>query len=248
MTAATAPTPMRTRARPLIGLSTYVEQARWGAWDLQAALVPDAYPRWLRAAGGLVAMLPPDDPGRAGEVVAAIDALVVPGGPDLAPDLYQARRHPRTGPPASLRDTWEIALIRAALDQGTPLLGVCRGAQLLNVALGGTLEQHLPDRVGHDDHCPLTGAFARHTVRVAPGTLLDAIAPGVLDVPTYHHQAVLGLGEGVRAVAHAEDGTIEAIELPGRDFALGVQWHPEAADDVRLATALVAAGAARTRR
>lgn len=232
------------RRRPLIGLSTYREQARWGSWDLPADLVPHGYVRWLRSGGGAVTLLPPDAPGAADEAVAGIDALVVPGGPDVAPARYGARRHPRTGPPAPDRDDWELALIGAALRRGIPLLGVCRGAQLLNVARGGTLEQHTPDRVGHDGHGGgAPGVFGRHAVHPLPGTRLAGILPGPLDVPTYHHQSVGRLGTDLRPAAHAADGTVEAVELPGAAFVVGVQWHPEADDDPRLARALVAAAA-----
>ncbi|PJM95316.1 gamma-glutamyl-gamma-aminobutyrate hydrolase family protein [Streptomyces sp. CB01373] len=222
--------------KPLIGVSTYLEsRASWGVWELPAALLPAGYPRLVQAAGGIAAMLPPDDPSHAASVVARLDGLVVAGGPDVEPERYGAEREPRTGPPARERDAWELALIRAALVSGTPLLGICRGMQLLNVALGGTLVQHI------DGHTEDVGVFGAHPVTPVAGTRYAAVVPEETYVPTYHHQAVDRLGEGLRASAHATDGTVEAVELPGDRFALGVQWHPEMGEDVRVMTALVRA-------
>jgi len=226
--------------RPLIGASTYLEAgARWGVWELEAALLPAGYPRLVQRAGGLVAMLPPDAPEHAAATVARLDGLVVAGGPDVEPVRYGAVPDPRTGPPARARDTWELALIEAALAAHVPLLGICRGMQLLNVALGGTLVQHV------DGHAEVPGVFGRHPVKPVPGTVYGDIAPEETSVPTFHHQAVDRLGEGLLASAHAADGTVEAVELPGPDWALGVQWHPEMGEDVRVMRALVSAAALR---
>jgi putative glutamine amidotransferase len=220
---------------PLIGISTYLETSvKWGVWDLPAALLPAAYPQLVQASGGIAAMLPPDDPAQAAQVVDRLDAVVIAGGPDVDPLRYGAGRDPRTGPPATARDGWELALIGAALDSGTPLLGICRGMQLLNVALGGTLVQHL------DGHAVTVGAFGSHPVTAVPGTRCAAIMPEVAEVPAYHHQAVDRLGEGLRVSAYAADGTVEAVELPTA-WALGVQWHPEMGTDLRFVQALVAA-------
>ncbi|MBY8842759.1 gamma-glutamyl-gamma-aminobutyrate hydrolase family protein [Streptomyces sp. SP2-10] len=223
--------------RPLIGVSTYLESAaRWGVWELDAVLLPAGYPRLVQRAGGLAFLLPPDGPERAAEAVARLDGLVVAGGPDVDPARYGAERSPRTGPPAPERDAWELALIGAALAAGVPLLGVCRGMQLLNVALGGTLVQHL------DGHAEAVGVFGGHPVKPLPGTLYGGIVPEEVTVPTYHHQAVERLGEGLVPSAYAADGTVEAVELPAdRGWVLGVQWHPEMGEDPRLMRALVTA-------
>ncbi|MFF7093576.1 gamma-glutamyl-gamma-aminobutyrate hydrolase family protein [Streptomyces rubradiris] len=224
-------------ARPLIGVSTYLESgARWGVWELEAVLLPAAYPRLVQRAGGLALLLPPDAPERAAAALAPLDGLVVAGGPDVDPARYGAERSPRTGPPAPERDAWELALIEAALAAGVPLLGVCRGMQLLNVALGGTLVQHL------DGHAERVGVFGGHPVKPVPGTLYGGIVPEELTVPTYHHQAVERLGAGLVPSAYAADGTVEAVELPAdRGWVLGVQWHPEQSEDLRVMRALVTA-------
>ncbi|MFJ9351994.1 gamma-glutamyl-gamma-aminobutyrate hydrolase family protein [Streptomyces sp. NPDC101237] len=225
--------------RPLIGVSTYLEAGtRWGVWELEAALLPAGYPRLVQRAGGLAALLPPDDPRHATAAVARLDGLVIAGGPDVEPVRYGAAPDPRTGRPARDRDAWELALIDAALAAGTPLLGICRGMQLLNVALGGTLVQHI------DGHAEVPGVFGHHGVKPVPGTRYAATVPEETDVPTFHHQAVDRLGAGLLPSAHAADGTVEAIELPeGRGWVLGVQWHPEMGEDLRVMRALVAAAA-----
>ncbi len=185
-------------------------------------------------------MLPPDDPERAVETVARLDGLVIAGGPDVEPVRYGAEREPRTGPPAPERDAWELALIEAALASRIPLLGICRGMQLLNVALGGTLVQHV------DGHAEVVGVFGGHPVKPVPGTRYAGIVPEETSVPTYHHQAVDRLGTGLVPSAYAADGTVEAVELPsGEGWVLGVQWHPEMGEDERVMRALVEAAAAR---
>ncbi|MER5946063.1 gamma-glutamyl-gamma-aminobutyrate hydrolase family protein [Streptomyces sp. NPDC001904] len=223
-------------SRPLIGISTYLEKkASWGVWEMPATLLPAGYPQLVQSSGGLAATVPPDDAKHAPSVVARLDGLIIAGGPDVAPERYKAERDPRTGPSAEERDTWELALIRAALTSGTPLLGVCRGMQLLNVALGGTLTQHI------DGHVEETGVFGRHTVTPVPGTRYGDLVPEPSDVPTYHHQAVDRLGRGLVASAHAADGTVEAVELPGMSWVIGVQWHPEMGEDKRVTEGLVRA-------
>ncbi|OIJ92427.1 gamma-glutamyl-gamma-aminobutyrate hydrolase family protein [Streptomyces colonosanans] len=225
--------------RPLIGVSTYLEAgARWGVWELEAALLPAGYPRLVQRAGALAAMLPPDDPVHAAAAVARLDGLVIAGGPDVEPVRYGARPDPRTGPPSRARDAWELALIEAALTAGIPLLGICRGMQLLNIAVGGTLVQHI------DGHTKAPGAFGRHPVKPVPGTRYADAVPEETSVPTYHHQSVDRLGKGLVASAHAADGTVEAIELASAGWVLGIQWHPEMGEDVRVMRALVRAASA----
>jgi putative glutamine amidotransferase len=222
-------------SKPLIGVTTYLEPATWGVWHMPAAVLPAGYSRLVQAAGGLATLLPPDDPALAESVVARLDGLVIAGGADVEPVRYGATPDPRTGPPARDRDAWELALIRAALAAGTPLLGICRGLQLLNVELGGTLVQHLEGHTGG------TGAFGQHTVKPVPGTRYAEIVPEESSVPTYHHQSVERLADGLTASAHAEDGTVEAVELAGARWVLAVQWHPEAGEDTRVMSALVRA-------
>ncbi|MGW5652373.1 gamma-glutamyl-gamma-aminobutyrate hydrolase family protein [Streptomyces humi] len=224
--------------RPLIGVSTYLEAGtRWGVWELPAALLPAGYPRLVQRAGGLAAMLPPDDPEHAAAAVGRLDGLVIAGGPDVEPVRYGAEPGPRTGRPDRPRDAWELALIDAALAARLPLLGICRGMQLLNVALGGTLVQHI------DGHAETPGVFGHHPVKPVPGTLYAGTVPEETSVPTFHHQAVDRLGTGLVASAVAtDDGTIEAVELPAEHgWVLGVQWHPEMGEDLRVMRALVTA-------
>jgi len=232
--------------KPLIGLSSYAEPARWAAWHAPAALLPLNYAEQVAAADGIPVLLPPV-PGIAA-AVGRLDALVLTGGGDIDPAAYGAAPHPRTGSVNAARDRAELDLLAAALAGGLPVLGICRGLQLLNVACGGTLHQHLAD-LGADggaDHTPQPGTFGRHPVRVAAGSRLADIWPedGPLLVPTAHHQAIDRLGTGLTATAWAADGIIEAAELTGGEhhpFVLAVQWHPEAGDDPRLLQALVAA-------
>lgn len=224
----------------LVGITTYVDRARWGVWDMPAALLPAGYVRMVQQAGALAVMLPPDRAEAAAEVVGRVDAVIVAGGPDVDPAEYGQARDDRTGAAAPERDVWEAAVIRAALELGTPLLGVCRGMQLLNVVLGGTLAQHI------DGHTGTPGVFGEHRVTPVDGTLLARLTPEPHAVPTYHHQAVDRLGTGLTVSARADDGTVEAVETAaaagaGDRFVLGVQWHPEAGTDRRLVQGLLAA-------
>jgi putative glutamine amidotransferase len=232
--------------KPVIGLSSYAEPARWAAWHAPAALLPLNYAEQVAAAGAVPVLLPPV-PGIA-DAVARLDGLVLTGGGDIDPAAYGAAPHPRTGRPNPERDRAELDLLAAALAAGRPVLGICRGLQLLNIARGGTLHQHLADLGPATDrgHTPEPGTFGSHPVRVAAGSLLAEIleADRPFAVPTAHHQAIDRLGSGLTATAWAADGIIEAAELTDGDhhpFVLAVQWHPEASDDPRLFKALVAA-------
>lgn len=231
--------------KPLIGISVYLAEVDWGPWTKRpVTLLPARYLELVKQAGGHALLLPPDVPESAPELLAPLDALVISGGHDVNPALYGEPAGPHTGEPVNDRDAWEAALLRAALAAELPLLGICRGMQLLNVVCGGTLHQHLPDldRPGHVGAAP--GEYGSHLVRPLPGTLLAGLLPEpALDVPTQHHQAVDRLGEGLRVGALAEDGTVEAVE--GTGFTLGVQWHPEQGEDLRVMRALVAAAQAR---
>jgi gamma-glutamyl-gamma-aminobutyrate hydrolase PuuD len=228
--------------RPIIGITTYLVPASWGAWTMEAALVPADYVRGVTAAGGAPLLVPPGSP--LPETLAAVDGLVFSGGSDLDPELYEAEAHPETNGVIRERDDFELELMRAALDRDIPVLGICRGSQVLNIALGGDLEQHVPDRVGSDVHKEVNGVFADHDVAVLEGTRLASILDDRHDVKSHHHQGFGRLGSGLREAARAPDGTVEALEDPARRFTLGVLWHPEAGEDMALFRALVAEAAA----
>lgn len=227
--------------RPLIGITCRVTQARWGPWDLPAALLPRDYVDAVTRYGARTVILPPDDTDA--DIVDVLDGLVVAGGVDIDPARYGAERHPATEPPQPERDAGELLLVQAAAARDLPVLGICRGAQLLAVAAGGRLVQHLPDLVGSDLHRPAAGVPGWHGARFAPGSLVAAAVGETLTVNTYHHQAIVDAGT-LTVTGWAEDGTVEAVEDPSRRFLLGVQWHPEATDDCRVYAALV--GAARS--
>jgi len=232
---------------PVIGISAYREQARWGKWETDAVVLPHRYPDRVAKAGGIPVLLPPV-PGIS-EVMGRLDGLVLSGGGDIDPAGYGAEPHPETTSVRPHRDAAEAELLSAAIRRGLPVLGICRGLQVINVAMGGSLHQHLPDVVGHHGHASAPGSYGAHPVRVKDGSQLAGILgrTQVDEVPTQHHQAVQRLGDGLTAVAWSDDGLIEAVELdtPGCPFTVAVQWHPEAGDDLSLFHALVAA--ARTR-
>ena len=219
-------------ARPLIGVCAAVEPASFGVWkDEPAVLLPLSYARAVHGAGGMMAMLPPDrhsteDPD---ELLDRLDALVLGGGADIDPETQGVEAHPETVGSNPDRDHFEIALARAALERGIPLLGVCRGMQILNVACGGTLDQHIPERLRHERHRPVPGAWAEHDVRIEAGSLA-ATAAGTqsLTVKSHHHQGVDRIGEPLDPSAWAtDDDSVEAIESADGEFVLGVLWHPE---------------------
>jgi len=212
----------------------------------EAALLPVPYVRSVERAGGVPVLVPPLDGLRGVEaLLRGLDGIVLAGGGDVDPGVYGAERHAETGPPQPHRDRFELALVRAAVDADLPFLAICRGMQVLNVARGGALVQHLPEAVGHERHSPTPGRVARHRVQISATSALGKILGEESDVPTYHHQAVSRLGKGLTAVAWAADQVIEAVELQGHRFGLGVQWHPEEGDDRRLFEALVAEAAGR---
>jgi putative glutamine amidotransferase len=218
--------------RPLIGVCAAVEPASFGVWkDEPATLLPLSYSRAIHGAGAMMAMLPPDrraaeDPG---QLLDRIDALVLGGGADIDPDAQGVEAHPETVGTNPDRDRFEIALALGALERGMPLLGVCRGMQVLNVACGGTLDQHIPERLGHEIHRPVPGSWAEHEVRIRPGSLVaEAAGTDRLTVKSHHHQGVDRIAENLTPSAWAtDDESVEAIESGDGGFALGVLWHPE---------------------
>jgi len=224
--------------RPVIGITTYVTQARWSYWDREVALVPAAYVRAVECVGGRPLLVPPSEDGL-DETLAAVDGLLFSGGSDLDPELYDQEPHDETFGVVRERDRAELALLEAALARDMPVLAVCRGSQVLNVARGGDLVQHLPDLVGDEKHKHTPGTFADHDVTLEEGTRLAALLGDRAPVKSHHHQGIGRLGRGLRAAAHAEDGIIEAVEDPAHRFALGVLWHPEAGEDMKLFEELV---------
>jgi putative glutamine amidotransferase len=236
--------------RPVIGICTAIERAKWSVWDQPAALLALGYVEAVQRAGGMVAMLPPDplvseDPDQA---LALLDGLILAGGADIDPSSYGQEAHPETVGTVPERDAFEIALTRAAIERDLPLLGICRGMQLINIALGGTLLQHLPERYGHHEHRRVPGSFegAEHDVILSEGSLV-ARATGEIQHMTksHHHQGVERLGDGlVVSGVSTLDQLSEAIELPEAQFVLGVQWHPEADVASTIVRALVDAAAA----
>ena len=230
--------------RPVIGISCYVEPASWGPWaDVSCALLPVAYVTKIEQAGGVVMIIPPRvdaDEDVAAEVLGRLDGLVIAGGVDVDPQRYAAERHPSVQASRADRDATELVLASVAGRTGIPLLGICRGMQVMAVAAGGTLEQHVPDRVGHDDHSPEVAVYGNHVVDTVPGTRLAAMLGPRTSVPSYHHQAV-HTHPGFASAAWAPDGTLEAMEDPAAAFRVGIQWHPEVGEDLRLFEALVRA-------
>jgi putative glutamine amidotransferase len=231
---------MLSGMRPLIGITTYVTSAKWGVWDAETALLPATYVESVEAAGGRPLLLPPSDDGIA-ETLDAIHGLVLPGGTDLGPQLYGQEPHEETYGVVPERDRAELSLLQGALERELPVLAICRGSQVLNVARGGDLVQHLPEVVGHERHKEQPGVFGDHDVRIDAGSRLGELVGGHAPIKSHHHQGFGRLGDGLRDVAWADDGTVEAIEDPARPFVLGVLWHPEAGEDKALFHALVEA-------
>ena len=237
------------QGRPVVGICAAVTDARWGVWHQRAALLPLAYIKHIQQADGIALMLPPDSGFESSpdEVLQLLDGLILAGGTDIDPCEYDTDRHPETGRSVPERDHAELALARRAVDLDMPVLGICRGMQVMNVAFGGTLVQHLPDELGHESHRPTPGSFEKsdHAVRLVEGSLAAAATGELLhDCKTHHHQGLDQLGTGLVATAWAEDGMVEAAELDA-PFVLGVQWHPEAGADPALFRALVLSAAQR---
>jgi putative glutamine amidotransferase len=228
--------------KPLIGVTTYREQSRWGLWHEQADVLHAVYSRSIEAAGGVAVLLPPGDPSGAATVVARLDGLIIAGGADVEPAQYGAEPHERTVGWREDRDAWELALLDAAAAAGRPVLGICRGMQVMAVHGGGSLDQHTPDLVGGDQHSPGGDEFGVIDVDVLPGTLLRRAVGDKSSVHCHHHQSVRE-HPGFVPAAHAADGVLEAMEDPGRPFWLAVQWHPERLEDAGLFRALVDAAA-----
>ena len=237
----------RAEPRPLIGLTTYLEQAQTGVWDVPASFLPKVYFEAVTRAGGIAVLLPPQpvDADIAEQVLAGLDGLIITGGKDVDPARYGQEPHAETDEPRLDRDAWEDALLTAAIDTGVPFLGICRGAQLLNVARGGTLLQHLPDVLGSTRYNLGEGNFNDNEVAVEGESTLASIVGDTLVGKSYHHQAIDRVGDGLVVTARSDDGTIQAVELEGSTFGVGVQWHPEQdVDDIRLFEGLVDAARA----
>jgi putative glutamine amidotransferase len=232
---------------PVIGVSTYVARVSWGGWERPGAVLPESYYELVASAGGRPLLLPPLRTAPSGpefgadEVIALLDGLVLTGGGDVDPAAYGEAPAPEVVGVSAVRDGSERALLAAALRAGLPVLAVCRGLQILNVERGGTLHQHLPDVIGHDAHRRAPFVFGEVKVATEPETLTSSVFGPSTVVRCSHHQAINHLGSGLIATAHADDGVIEAVELSGLPFVLGVQWHPEEAGDERPFAALVAA-------
>jgi len=227
-----------------VGITTYAEPiVSWGHWTLPAALIPLAYVRSVEQAGGRPLLVPPSENGVA-ETLDVLDGIVFSGGSDVDPERYGAEPHPETGHLRPERDDAELALLQGALERDMPVLAICRGSQLLNVARGGDLVQHLPEIVGDDKHKVTPGLFATHDVAVEPESRLGSLIGSAARVESHHHQGIGRVGEGLDVVAYADDGTAEAVEDRNGRFTLGVLWHPEEGADLRLFEALVAQAAA----
>jgi gamma-glutamyl-gamma-aminobutyrate hydrolase PuuD len=225
--------------KPLIGVTTYAsEGVTMGAWDFAAAVVPLSYTRAIELAGGRPLLVPPQADA-VEETLGALDALLLSGGEDVDPSHYGAVAHPETQDVHAERDRAELALLEAALARDMPVLAVCRGSQVLNVARGGDLVQHLPEVVGDEKHKHTPGLFADHDVRVDAGSRLGGVLGDRAPVKSHHHQGFGRVGEGLREVAWAEDGVVEALEDPSKRFAVGVLWHPEEGEDFALFATLV---------
>ncbi len=233
---------------PVVALTTYLERATQGVWDVPAAFLPRQYVEAVTASGAAAVLLPPqaDPEPAAAAVLDGLDGLILTGGVDVQPELYGAARHPLTDPARPDRDAWELALLRGARERGIPVFGICRGLQVINVAFGGSLHQHLPEALGTERYRLGGGVFAENTVRITDGTrLAGLLGAGEYVVHSYHHQGVDRVGTGLAVTARTDDGLVQGLELPGDEYLVAVQWHPEEnAADRRLFLGLVAAASA----
>lgn len=223
-------------SRPVIGIAGYREQARWNIWDTDATVIQQSFVRGVTEAGGRPVVLPPDD--RDADVLDRLNGLLLPGGADIDPARFGQDRHPATDRARPDRDAGELLLLRAALDRDLPVLGVCRGLQLLALLYGGTLHQHLPDVLGHSGHLPREGVLGEHEVTFTAGSRAAAVYGRSARVNSHHHQGVADPGR-LRVTARSDDGLPEAVEDPDKRFVLGVQWHPEISGDDALFAAFV---------
>jgi putative glutamine amidotransferase len=228
-------------SRPIIGITGELEAARWGYWIREAVVSPVSYTRTIERAGGTPVVLPPVPASSIPGLIARIDGLVVAGGRDVDPSLYEQTAHEQTDPPDHRRDRFELFMTRAAIDADLPLLAIGRGMQILNVARGGSLTQHLPDRIGNEGHKPDPVKMTTHDVQLSETSKLGRVLGASAEVPAAHHQAIDSIGRGLLTVAWTSDQVVEAIELQGQRFCIGVQWHPEEGDDARIFEALVTA-------
>ena len=229
---------------PVIGLTTYLERAKTGVWDVPASFLPQVYFDAVEKAGGIAVLLPPQavSDAIADRLLDSLDGLILTGGKDIEPSRYGQEAHPETDEPRPDRDAWEDTLLRRAIEREIPFLGICRGAQMLNVARGGTLHQHLPDVIGDRRYQAGEGVFNHVEVSVEQDSRLAGLLSDTIDVPVYHHQAIDTLGDGLVVTARTPDGTIEAVELDSVPFGVAVQWHPEESrEDIRLFAGLVEA-------
>jgi putative glutamine amidotransferase len=233
--------------RPIIGITGELEAARWGNWIREAVVSPVTYSRVVERAGGTPVVLPPVPAQSVAGLIAALDGLILTDGRDLDPSLYEEEPHEQTDPPDHRRDRFELTLIRAAIDADLPFLAIGRGMHVLNVARGGTLTQHLPDRLGNESHKPEPVKLTTHDVQLSAASRIGrALNGGSAKVPASHHQGINRIGGGLLTVAWTSDQVVEAVELQGHRFGLGVQWQPQEGDDPRIFEALVEAAASAT--
>ena len=232
-------------SRPNVGITAATERVSYGVWEKVPAFIsPASYVRAVQRAGGRPILLLPDpeDAEDPNGVLDLVDALILTGGAgDVDPALYEQEPHPKTGPVQEERDAYELALARAAVERDVPTLGICRGMEVLNVVYGGSIEQHLPEVLGHEEHRHTPGTYADHEVRLAPGSLA-ARAAGAEKAPvkSHHHQGIKEVGDGLEVTGWATgDDAIEALEDPEHPFVLGVLWHPEEDEKSQLIAALV---------